>query len=84
MMRWSLLIPVIFLCLIGVPNEAGAQGAATGGTRDMGTAPTVIFPRDEPSRPTAVPNVSRGQQRVIRFRHAYPIRSYRWGTRRGY
>jgi hypothetical protein len=83
-MRRSPLIPIILLCLVGASNEAGAQGAATGGTRDVGTAPTVVFPRDEPSRPTAVPNAPQSQQRVIRLRRAYPIRSYRWGVRRGH
>ena len=83
MTRWSGSILIILLCLIGVSHEAEAQGAATGGTKDVGTAPTVIFrPRDEPSGTTAVPNTPPSQQRVIRFRHAYPIRSHGWGGRR--
>jgi len=81
MTRWSRSVLIILLCMIGVSHEARAQGAATGGTKDVGTAPTVIFqPRDEPSRPTAVPNNPRPQQRVIRLRRAYPIRG--WGARR--
>lgn len=81
-MRWSQSILIILFCLLGVSNQVDAQGAATGGTRNSGTAPAIVFPRDEPRRTTAVPNYSQSQQRVIRFRRAYPIRSYRYSRHR--
>lgn len=85
MARWSGLVLIILLCMTAARDEARAQGAATGGTKDVGTAPTVIFRSpDEPSRPTAVPNNPRPQQRVIRLRRPYLVRSYGWRTRRGY
>jgi hypothetical protein len=80
-MRWSRLILIILSCLVGMPNHVSAQGAATGGTRDVGTAPTMVFPRDEPRGTTAVPNNPSSQQRVIRLRRAYPIRSRGWAAR---
>jgi len=76
MMRWSALGTAVLLCVIA-PPEAFAQGAGTGGTRDVSAAPTMVFsvrPRDEPAGTTAVPNVPRPQQRVIRLRRAYPVR----------
>lgn len=76
-MRWSALILAILLCSIGLPYEALTQGAGTGGTKDASPAPAMVFPirpRDEPAGTTAVPNVPRPQQRVIRLRRAYPVR----------
>jgi hypothetical protein len=54
------LFMTIVLFVAAFTDVACAQGAATGGTKDMGT-PTMVFPirpRDEPPTRTAVPNRS--------------------------
>lgn len=69
-------IAVLFLMIAFVSafsQPAMAQGAATGGTKDSG-APTMVFPirpRDEPARPTAVPNRSHRPHPSIRLRRGY-------------
>lgn len=77
-MRTLTLTMIILVCLSG---SALAQGAATGGTKDTAPAPTMVFPvrpRDEPARPTAVPNIPHRQQRVYRLRrHYYVVRPHR-------
>ena len=54
------LILTIVLLVAAFNGAVVAQGAATGGTKDMGS-PTMVFPirpRDEPPALTAVPNRS--------------------------
>lgn len=78
-MRRSALVLMTLLGIIGASNEAAAQGAGTGGTRDVNPAPTMVFPirpREEPSGSTAVPNIPR-QQRAIRLRQPYYYYRYR-------
>ena len=67
------LFLTIVLGVFAFSHSALAQGAATGGTKDSG-APTMVFPirpRDEPARPTAVPNRSHRAHPPIWLRRGY-------------
>jgi hypothetical protein len=73
-------ILTIVMCTVASSDAAMAQGAATGGTKDVGS-PTMVFPvrpRDEPAQSTAVPNVPQSQQRVIRLRRPYYYYGHRY------
>lgn len=59
-MPTAALLMTLVLVVAALPDVAIAQGAATGGTKDVGS-PTMVFPirpRDEPEAPKAVPTRS--------------------------
>jgi hypothetical protein len=65
----ALLISVSF-------SVAMAQGAATGGTKDVGS-PSMVYPirpREEPVGSTAVPNAPQPPPHVARLRRNYYYR----------
>jgi hypothetical protein len=76
-------IVVLFLtivwCVAASTQTTLAQGAATGGTKDV-ASPTMVFPirpRDEQAAPTAVPNRAHRTQPVGRSWRIYRYRTYR-------
>ena len=73
------LLMAVF-CFVVSSDAAIAQGAATGGTKDVGS-PTMVFPirpRQEPTPSTAVPNVRQSQPYVPRIRRGYRYYPYRY------
>jgi hypothetical protein len=77
-MRALFFVLIIMFGGVGVSDAVIAQG-----TKDPSNpVPTMIFPvrpRDEPARPTAVPNNSKSfpAQPVVRVRRAYRVRVLR-------
>jgi hypothetical protein len=73
------LVLAIVLCVsVSIP-AAVAQGAATGGTKDVGS-PTMVIPirpRDEQVAPTAVPNRAHRYQPAGSSWRYYRYRTYR-------
>ena len=76
MRTFVLLLMVLYAASLS--ETAMAQSAGTGGTRDFGAAPQMVFPirpRNEPAPSTAVPTVQPNNTYppVVRLRRAYPV-----------
>ena len=77
-MRALVLILAVIPCIASLSETAMAQSAGTGGTRDFGTTPQMVFPirpRDEPGISTPVPTVQPyyPYSPVVRLRRNYPV-----------
>ena len=79
-MRALVLLLAVIPCVASLSETAMAQSAGTGGTRDFGTTPQMVFPirpRNELGVSTPVPT---GQSYypnsygyAVRLRRAYPV-----------
>ena len=82
-MRGSALFLTVAFCVSMLIEAAFVEAALAQGTKDPSTpVPSMVVPirpRDEPTRPTAVPNHNRTfpPQPVIRMRRAYRPYIYR-------
>ena len=87
-MRALVLFLAVIPCIGSLSDTAMAQSAGTGGTRQYGTTPQMVFPirpRNEPGVSAPVPTGrpyypysydpynSYGYSPVVRLRRAYPV-----------
>ena len=75
-MRVLVLFLAIIVCVGSLSDTAMAQSAGTGGTRQYGSTPQMVFPirpRNGPARSTAVPTVRPYPPVVVPFRQNYPV-----------